>query len=401
MYKHLYKILLSLGVVLLAACLRRDDFGENPNVNGAPDGQFPISFNSSAAEHTRATTPLAEMYDNFGVWAWKVTGGSAEAIMVHATTAEPYFVYNNAKYAGNGSSQLWGYDQEAVGGKRQIIRYWDLAYPQYDFVAYSPYNATPTTYPASTASGVMTSPLSPTAAHTLSISGVTGNFPVEDRGANIDWLWAKTRRTMSIPKDVDMIKPDNIAPVITERTADVPLAFHHLLAKVKFRVKYRDQGEETVTGYVTALSITSTQGFVATADFDETSTPSHFTNLTNDPSYSFPLLPVTPPSPGIQFDAVAETDNIPVDVTPWIAMIPDQTYSMEVHLTIMESERTRDLVTTIDIGDAARWEMDKQYIYTLVIDPNNPDPTYDLHVAVLVADWEAGEAITPPAQTDW
>lgn len=381
-----------IAVIVLGACSSKGDSDDilPPGVVLPQVPCHPIGFSSMAT--TRAATPLTAKYKNFGVWAWKSQDGSTMLpVMMHGQTSEPYYVYNNVKYAGNGSSQQWGYDQESVNSKQQYIRYWDLSSSQYEFYAYSPYSSAPT-YPAEAASGTMSDAMSPSEAHKLSISGIMGNFDVDHPEGNIDWLWAKIRRTMAPLADEDLIEPTNVPPVPADKTATVPLAFHHILAKVKFCVKYRNQGTVTLTSTVKSFSVTAEGGFASTATFTD-GNPTHFSSVTHSASsYSFPKL-----STPISFSAEAGHDNVPLDITPWMAVIPEQTYTMLVRLTINESGMDRDMITTIPVPDESQWQMDKQYIYTLIIDP----ASFDLNFAVQVAAWEEGGTITPPEQTGW
>lgn len=401
-YTYMMRLLSVLTVAVFVSCSSRekeeDEVMPSTETVAPQEPRNPIVFNSMSS--TRAATPLTEIYNNFGVWAWKGQGaGNMLPLIMHGDTDPvlPYFVYSHEKYAGNGSSQQWGYDQESVNTKQQYLRYWDLSCSQYDFYAYSPYNATVSQgggyYPAATASGRMSYAMDAAADHKLSIAGITANFDIYNPDGNINWLWAKTRRTMSPLEDVDLIDPTNIAPVPPSKTATVPLAFHHILAKVKFCVKYRNQGEATLTSYVKTFSVTTESGFAATADFSDVDAV-HFSVVAHtDPSYSFSKHPAEP----IPFSATKAADNVPADITPWMAVIPEQAYVMLVHLTISEYGLDRPLVTTIEVPVDDTWQMDKQYTYTLIVDPAN----FDLNVAVHVADWEDGGEITPPVQTGW
>ncbi len=215
--------ILSLAALLAACGSEEDPIMESQQDEAAE--RHPIVLVGWGS--SRAESPLEDSVTSFGVQATKIDSkGQTQTVF--------------PGYQVNWDATLdWHYD--GVGS--QYLRYWDSRATSYTFTAYAPY----------------TDDASLSSDGTLTLTGIS---------ADNDWMVATTRRTIKSAIDIDVIDGTTIAKQSTYYEA-VPLAFHHLMAEIEFKIYNEYADNVVITNFVAsniAKEIATTANYVAPVD---------------------------------------------------------------------------------------------------------------------------------------
>ncbi len=214
--------ILSIGF-LLAACGSEEEPSFDPRQVDTESHPIEFAFSKSS----RADSPLEDFATSFGVHANK-TDASGSSQIVFPNYQVNWDAFSDWHYAGIGD---------------QYLRYWDPKAKAYEFTAYAPY-ADNATYDSD---------------GQLTLSGIS---------ADEDWMIACTQRTISSATDTDLIDGTSIAKQKAYYDA-VPLAFHHLMAKIQFKIYNEFTDDVVITNFVASnieKEIATTANYVAPID---------------------------------------------------------------------------------------------------------------------------------------
>jgi len=362
-----HRVILLVSATLLFSCSLNRTLEEEKVQT--PQDQTPMVFGSSSAATPAGVTKAAVLESHFKVGVWKGYGTDARQ-----TVMDGYMV----EYDNSGEAPRWDY----TGVEGQIQRYWDLGAFPYEFRAAAPYLEGASLRPDG-----ITLDLTDTPFRAQSLVDDEYNYGEE---ADVQpCLVAHVRRQKNDVnyEDWDAIKDMEINDAAKGNPGrEVHIPFHHLNAKVGFRIFVDDPLPTDPPYAITIRSliikvvkeagfITASNTYTATTDqglgsgeFSDNTTAEEFILLQHG-NYQ-----------GVDIREYLDITHT-YDLTPsFLQQIPQDGFKIQVQLTLdtngVEDEeeefvwsRWLSLDRNNTDGDTFGWEPDHSYIYYLHI-PN-------------------------------
>ncbi len=321
-------LMIAAAAALFAACSSNDNFKEVEEQESA------ISFNQALNKTTRAY--IADEAALAGEGGFIVYGYKKKTSEANWTNAQTIFDNVNVKSTNSGTS--WYYDN---------LRFWDKN-GTYNFFAIAPYNPTTGTY-------------------SLVANSAPEALKFKITGA------ASAISTASDDYLIDRDGATNVSGSYTTTHAAVDIDFHHIMAKIDFKLK---STLSTGTIEVTRLVMTGWNSGAGTFTQTLTATPTALANT----EWAIPTAGtgnITLVGSGASQTKVAltcATDATATDVTDWYIMVPQNidasTLTFTVDFTFKDgtySETFEDQVATLTAAQV--WGTDSHTTYTLDIKP--------------------------------